>query len=144
MDEIAFLSKETANAFAQAALANSKVYVADADRYAMQYLADILRLALDRNVLTDADLYTTEPSVITKLTDSSVTMPLWAHFRGFSEMFRRDENPGLPSWLSVDAKKRYIDPLISGHGRVTGVSARMKAQIDEFLDGSFDYWITAT
>ena len=65
--ELAFRTRETACAFTQASLQTARVYVADEDRFAMQALADLLRDAVNRQVLTEDDLYRTESFVIQKL-----------------------------------------------------------------------------
>jgi hypothetical protein len=46
--------------------------------------------------------------------------------------------------MSVNAKKRYIDPLVAGYGRVSEMDAEIAADINGFLGYDFDYWITAT
>jgi uncharacterized protein len=144
IEEIAFNSRDLACAFAEVALSNSKVYVADADRFSMQFLADILRYALDRSVLQEVDLYSTEPEVIDKLRRSVDTAALWDDFCGLSTIHRKHENPILPLWISVSAKKRYINPLVAKFGRSSELSERIHKQITDFLDYDFSYWISAT
>ncbi len=87
-DELVFRSAEAACGFAGAALENARVYVSDADRFCMQYLAELLRRALNLNVITERDLFTTEPQVIEKLISDPETAALWTRFRGFSEIHR--------------------------------------------------------
>ena len=53
--ELAFRTRETACAFTEASLQTAQVYVADEDRFAMQALADLLRDAVNRQVLTVSD-----------------------------------------------------------------------------------------
>ena len=57
--ELVFRTPEQAAAFARGALRNSRVYVADEDRFSMQFLADLLGLALERGAVTRRDLWTT-------------------------------------------------------------------------------------
>lgn len=63
-EELVFQTPEIAEAFASAALQNSRVYVADEDRLAMQMLADLLQTALQRGILRREDIWQTEPWVI--------------------------------------------------------------------------------
>jgi HD superfamily phosphohydrolase len=142
--EIAFRSRELACSFTEAALENSKVYVADADRFSMQYLADILRYAMAQGILLESDLYSTEPEVIDKLKHSSETALLWEKFCNFSTMHYKKENPNLPTWITISAKKRYINPLVSEYGRVTEISEKINRNIAEFLSYDFNYWIAAS
>ena len=78
--ELAFRTPETACAFTEAALRTARVYVADEDRFAMQALADLLRGAVDRKVLTEDDLYQTEPLVIQRLEADPVSAAQWRRF----------------------------------------------------------------
>ena len=57
--ELAFSTPERAAEFALASLKTSRVYVADEDRFSMELLSRLLRLALERGVLTPEDLQTT-------------------------------------------------------------------------------------
>ena len=107
----------------------------------MQVLADLLRLALDRDVLTEADLYGTEPAVIQKLLADSVCGPLWQRFRGYSHISRHTRRPPEGQWLSVPAKQRYIDPLAAGAGRVSRWDPHARALLEEFRATTFDVWL---
>ncbi|NLO47066.1 MAG: hypothetical protein GX111_01905 [Clostridiales bacterium] len=93
ISEISFCSKELAFDFTQAALLNSRVYVSDEDRYAMQFLADILRIALADNILSENDLYTTEPEVVNKIASYAQTASLWEKFCVLSQMHMSYKNP---------------------------------------------------
>lgn len=141
--ELAFKNEEPASAFTRTAIVNSRLYVADADRYSMQFLADNLRLALDRGILTEDDLYTTEPAVINKLKAHKETAELWTKFRSFSKIITQADNPGKPYWISVPAKKRYINPLVAGKGRISELNEDIKSQIEDFLRLDYDYWMLA-
>lgn len=44
----------------------------------------------------------------------------------------------------IHAKKRNIDPLISGLGRVSAVCPEYGALLNEFRTESQDYWICGT
>jgi len=118
------------------ALACGKVYVCDEDRYAMERLSRILRKALEENIITRQDLYTTEPQVIEKLPAED-----WQRFCRLKRVFRVDI-PGEFSYR-VPAKKRCIDPLIADQGRVSEIFPEFKEQVEEFLCCSQDYCICA-
>lgn len=66
-NEIMFTSSELALDFSLCSLKNSINDVSDDDRFAMKFLANILHYALNREILTREDLYTTESQVISKL-----------------------------------------------------------------------------
>ena len=66
-EELCFRTPEKAARFADIALSCSKIYVCDADRYAMEMLAELLRDALAAGVLTAPDLEGTEEALLEKL-----------------------------------------------------------------------------
>lgn len=131
-DELAFCTAEIAADFARAALVCSKIYVSDEDRYAMQMLSELLRFALSRKVLAEADLHATEPVVIAKLLSDPETASLWRSFRSYHRMRTDAPKPGGP-WRVIPAKKRFIDPLIKGLSRVSAVDPSLSAAIAAFL-----------
>ncbi|WP_298021635.1 HD domain-containing protein [uncultured Dysosmobacter sp.] len=140
--ELVFSTPETAAAFTRTALRNARVYVADEDRFAMQSLADLLRLALDRGVLRREELWGTEGPVIQKLAADPVCGPAWRRFCGWSRILRSAECPG-DGWLQVDAKKRWIDPLVRGMGRVSQWDMEVRKQLEWFWDLDFSQWLSA-
>ena len=140
--ELAFRSRETASAFAGAALRCARVYVADEDRFAMEALASLLRLALDRQILSDGDLMSTEPAVIARLRADPVCGPLWRRFRSFARLRRAEERPPEGDWLRVGAKLRWIDPLTVGAGRASQWNAGLAAEMEAFRKTDFSFWLS--
>ena len=139
--ELAFRSLETACAFTEAALATGRVYVADEDRFAMQALADLLRTALNRGVLTGDDLYGTEPQVIRKLKADTVCAAQWRRFRGYRRLLRRADQPEKPGWVQVPAKLRCIDPLVLDQGRVSRLCPRLAQALTAFRQTDFTCYL---
>ena len=138
--ELAFRSPETAADFARAALACSEIYVADADRYAMQTLAELLALALARGVIEEETLCGTESAVIERLISDSETGAAWRRFCALRVM-ERSETPGSADWRQIFAKKRCIDPLAAGRGRVSALSSAFARQLAQFQSKDLGYWI---
>ena len=141
LPELAFRTPEIASAFTEDALRTARIYVADENRFAMQVLADLLRLALERNVLTEADLYGTEQDVIQKLLADGVCGPLWRRFRQYSRITRCAQHPPEGQWLSVPSKLRYIDPLTVKEGRVSRWDPYVSRMLEEFRSTTFDVWL---
>lgn len=141
--ELAFQTPEVAAVFIKAALRNSRVYVADEDRFAMQALADLLRLALERGTLRRDELWGTERSVIQKLGTDPVCGPVWRCFCRYSRILQRKERPETGYWIQVSAKKRWIDPLAQEMGRVSRWDADARAQIEAFQQLDFSSWLGA-
>ena len=142
--ELAFRTPEIAQDFALAALQTGRVYVCDEDRFAMEALAALLRDTLDRGVLTPADLMGTEPAVIAKLQADTVSGPAWDRFRRFHTIrTAAGERPEGGFWVRVNAKRRWIDPLAVGRGRVSAWSPAFREALTSFLSLDFSRWLSA-
>lgn len=139
--ELVFSDARKAEDFAFASLACSRIYVSDEDRYAMQMLSELLKDAIGLGVLTEADLSTTEPEVIAKLLQNERTAAAWNRCRAYHAMRRAQAPEGEGQWRRIAAKKRYIDPLIAGVGRVSAHSAVFRTEKDAFLSDPQDVWI---
>lgn len=141
--ELAFQTAEAAEDFALTALRCSEVYVSDEDRYSMQMLAELLQDATVRGVITESDLYTTEPRVISKLLSDDALAARWASYRACREIHRSEQPPGEGNWRKISAKKRYIDPVVLHQGRVSTVSPVFSEKLRAFLCQSQDIWLLA-
>lgn len=139
--ELVFRTPAVASRFVQTALRAARVYVADEDRFAMETLAGVLRTALGRNALQLPDLMTTEPEVIEKLRRDAVCAAAWERFCGYSVILRSTEQPEEDGWLRVDAKKRWIDPLAQGKGRVSRWDSVAAEEILAFRSLDFSVWL---
>lgn len=140
--ELMFQTPELALFFARTALSCSKVYVSDEDRFAMEALANRLTQAISRSVLSREDLMRTEADVIGKLCAHPDCVADWKQYRGFSRLLTSaQQQPG--EWYRVSAKKRHIDPMIQGRGRVSEVFPAFKAALDAYLAQPFDLWLSA-
>ncbi|MDO4865224.1 MAG: hypothetical protein Q4C10_01615 [Clostridia bacterium] len=139
--ELAFAHEALASDFADAALACSGIYVSDEDRYAMQRLSELLRRAVDRGILGEEDLYATEPEVVERLRSDADTAARWEAFRAL----RRIETAAMPGpeqgWRRIAAKKRCIDPLVLGRGRLSELSPSFAEALRDFRERSQDHWI---
>lgn len=140
--ELVFSNALLAEDFAFASLACSKIYVSDEDRYAMQRLSELLRAALETGVLSEADLNTTEPEVIEKFLQNESTAAAWRRYCAYRSMRRADTPGNEGQWRKIAAKKRYIDPLIKGAGRVSAHSDAFRHALDAFLSDPQTDWLT--
>ncbi len=139
--ELTFRSGEKAIAFAQGALRCAEVYVSDEDRFAMQMLAELLRDALRKGVLTERDLYTTEPEVLARLQADGAFARRWETFRSYREILTADQPGTGGDWRVIPAKKRRIDPLIMNRGRTSACDPAFKQQLLQFQQLPQDYWV---
>ena len=140
-DEIMFRAFEAAETFSLLSLKCSRVYVSDEDRYAMQILSEILHAALAHGVISADDLHSTEPEVISKLLSDESLAAQWNAFRSLKKMSGSETNTAGGQWRQISAKKRYIDPMVQGKGRVSALSPVFRDSLDAFLRERQDYWI---
>lgn len=131
--ELAFSDEQTACRFALDALKMSRIYVAEEDRYAMQRLSEVLRHAMERGVLPAEALYGTEPEVIAALTGDAAARAEWERFCGLHEMLHDRKDAPDGAWRVIPAKKRCIDPLVSGCGRLSEIDPAFAGELEAFL-----------
>ena len=136
--EIMFTDKDKALEFAKLSLQCSRIYVADEDRYSMQRLAEILKECIIRGIITENDLYLGEAIVIEKLMNTEFSAKEWQKFRSYSTIVHTADNPDS---RVIYAKKRHINPYISGLGRVSDVFSEYGNALREYLAESQDYAI---
>jgi hypothetical protein len=141
--ELVFSDAKIAEDFAFASLECSKIYVSDEDRYAMQMLSELLRDAIAADVLSEADLSLTEPQAITALLGDKRTAAAWNRFTAYHSMRSAKEPAGEGQWRRIAAKKRYIDPLIAGVGRVSAYSEAFRTAVDAFRSDPQNEWLAA-
>lgn len=140
-EELCFRSPEMAARFSDLALSCSKIYVSDADRYAMEILAELLQGALAAGVLTAEDLEGTEEELLEKLCADAAFAARWQDFRAMSRIERAERPDERGGWRLIRAKKRRIDPFVAGRGRVSALFPERGAAIAAFLAEEFDYYI---
>lgn len=141
--ELVCTSQEAGIALARASLACGKVYSSDIDRYAMEYLSKLLNQAIQKGILSEADLNSTEEAVIHKLKTSSLAS-LWRHFTSLYDVEATDTKKDLETF-KIEAKRRYIDPYVAPMGRVSKwnpsvqeeIEAHRKADYNVYLKGKF-------
>ena len=139
--ELVFRTPETASWFARSALKTSHVYIADEDRFAMQALADLLRRAMERNVIRYKDLWTTENEVLARLSLDPLCREEWETFCGYNRIERYEEKPEEGYAVRIGAKKRWIDPIAAGKGRVSSWESSVAEEMAELRAIRFDQWL---
>ena len=128
--ELMFQDVQSAEDFSFAALQTSKIYVADADRFAMQTLSELLSKHIRRGVLSMNDLYKTENEVIALLLQDKKARGDWEKFRALRHIHKGNDHTGAKVVLS---KKRYINPYVNDKGRMTNISCTFAQALEQFL-----------
>ena len=139
--ELAFSALKSAEEFALYSINCSRIYASPEDRYSMQILSELLSDAVNNSVITCDDLYTDEPTVISKLIGNEETKNKWEKFRSLSHMVSSKEYTEQSRVIS--AKKRRIDPLVNGQGRVSELSRVFREELSDFLLEDFSIPIAA-
>lgn len=140
-DELCFKDERLAEKFGLISLKCSNVYVSDEDRYAMQILSEILADAVEREIISEQELYETETEIIEKLNSDPYSRVQWQQFRKLNVMYVTENPDGGEGWRMIHAKKRNINPLIEGKGRLDTLSSQFKNEKEAFLNRRQDIWI---
>ncbi len=139
-EELMFQTLAIAADFIRNVIKNSKLYVSDEDRFAMQRLADIIKYGVVHHVIETSDLYQTEPYIIEKLMNDKVTKELWKEYTSYKRVEVYKKRPEGYS-INVSAKKRYINPFVKGKGRISTLSDEIKEGIESIKNLDFNYWV---
>jgi len=145
IDELCFSSMSFAKKFTELSLQNSYWFVSDEDRFAMQYLADVIQYAIKENILLFDDLFTTERNVIEKLKSNRKSFELWDAYTKISAVKATDKKDPNTYCVNIPAKKRYINPLVLADNnpkRIADADETTKEKIDAFLALDFDRWLS--
>ena len=139
--ELMFQSPARARGFALDALRCSRIYVSDADRYAMQALANLLRDAVAAGVLSEDDFMGTEPRLLDKLCRHRDWADRWRDYCAMRATRRSEAPDGAAGWMKIPAKKRCIDPMVRDVGRASALFPDFGDALAAFLAESQDYWV---
>lgn len=109
----------------------SRVYTSDENRYCMEYLANLLKTALTKKLITQDDLYTNESSVIKNICKDKELSDKWEAFYHFHQVdISHNKKAG---YYKINAKHRYFNPMI-GNQRIINQSPKFKSELNSFLE----------
>ncbi|BCJ99630.1 HD domain-containing protein [Anaerocolumna chitinilytica] len=146
IEELGFRTINAAKEFIEISLFNSHFFVSDEDRFSMEYLADIIRSAMNSGVIMQEDFYLTEKEVIKKLMKDKRLSKMWMNYTELSAVASSTEKPANRYCVNVSAKKRYIDPLVlinDSAKRLSELDNSIHENIQTFLNLDFDKWLYA-
>ena len=119
----------------------SRVYTSDDNRYCMEYLANLLKTALTKKLITQDDLYTNESSVIKNICKDKELSDKWEAFCHFHQVdISHNKKAG---YYKINAKHRYFNPMI-GNQRIINQSPKFKSELNSFLGDHFDRYVKVT
>ena len=130
--EIQFRHRDQAVRFEQLMLQCTRIYTEDDDRYGMEILARLINDMLRHDVITEKDLYVGEEAFIARyFRKGSMYYRPWRHFTSLIGT-KRD-----PAGIAVNAKKRWINPLVRGKGRLLDLDPELHEQVEAYRRESF-------
>ena len=116
------------------------IWISNKDKLALQFFADTIKRMTDNNFLTKKDLYTlSEKEVIKKIEncpDKKISN-CFKLFRNSTEVHESNDPISNKYCVSINTKKRYINPLVEdnkSYKRINDVSKIAKDIIDNYLN----------
>lgn len=147
-DEIGFNDLLIGEYFYRGAYKYSMLLQLNEDKLSMQLTGDVMKMAIDYNVISDSDLYKlSERDIINKIkrSDNEVVKYVWSKFEKLNKVIKTNIKPVDKYYISIDCKKRYVNPLISidnNNQRLTEISSLAKKLDDvytNFNDTNYAY-----
>lgn len=143
LDEIGFSDADAASEYTQKFLEISFILQKNEDKIAMQLLADVVSRAIECDFINEDELYALDEKSIVKKFDSIAEKKLddefgklWRTFRGMKKIVRSVEPVENSYNISLDVKKRYVDPLIktsAGVIRISKLNGDVSRNIEDFM-----------
>ena len=136
IEELGFKDLKIAQEFVHTMSKLSSLYIINEVKFSMQFLADIMKKMSKQNLVTIKDLYTLSEKEIMKriekcdIDNISKCFDIW---KNATELHESDEKPENVYSVSVNAKIRYIVPLVkteNGYMRIDKLSGIAKEDIE--------------
>jgi len=136
IEEIGFDSMDVAQYFYDGAHKYAMVLQKNEDKYVMQFISDILKILIDRNLLCIDDLYVmSEEEIINIIINTDDIGEFWKLFSEAKGILRSDVQPTNCYFVSVDCKKRYVVPLVLDKKvvRLNIASSKVEKLLEDYL-----------
>ena len=136
IEELGFKDIKIAEKFVKGMRILSNSYIDNKTKFSMQFLADIMKIMSSQNLITKKDLYElSEKEVIERIencdyAEISQKFDMW---KNAHEIKESDEKVKDKYCVSIDAKIRYINPLVNGI-RISEISEVAKEEIQKALE----------
>ena len=92
-------------------------------------------------VAYDANGNKAEEKVIRKILADGELRAAWEAFTSLSRTERAKLPDGRPNWRRIPAKKRWIDPLVQGKGRLSSLDPGFREEAEAFVQSPLDHWV---
>ncbi len=140
IQELGFRTKEIAEKFVSGMSTLSSLYINNKTKFAMQFLADIMRYMNEENLITVDELYKlSEKEVIEKIENCNYkniadNFNIW---KKSNDILESDEKVDNKYCVGVKAKLRYIVPLVrdkDSYIRINQISNNAKKDIEKCVN----------
>ena len=141
--EIGFCDLKIAEKFVCMVYNYAKELQRNTDKYVMKYISEIVKLAVQRNLVSLEDLYTKREKDICDI--FAANFLTWSIFNEASTLVQSEIEPSGVFYISFDTKKRNAIPLIQtpyGSRRITEVSDKALEkynELREYKDSKYAY-----
>jgi len=141
--EIGFCDLKIAEKFVCMVYNYAKELQRNTDKYVMKYISEIVKLAVQRNLVSLEDLYTKREKDICDIFAANFLS--WSIFNETSTLVQSEIEPSGVFYISFDTKKRNAIPLIQtpyGSRRITEVSDKALEkynELREYKDSKYAY-----
>lgn len=145
--EMCFRDKEICERFVEVMSELSIFYMDDKRRFGMQLLADIMRKMSDLGIISVRDLYELSEDEIINIINNCKDYNISECFKIWQDgLDVKTSGEKLPNryCIKVNAKKRYIDPLVqteNGFERISKISSSAKKCINDCLNYTFNRYV---
>lgn len=132
-EEIGFKSLEASKLFFSMMLSYAYALQSKEDKYSMQFIADLLEIAIKDGLLKLEELYTIDEEQIVMLLKDNYE--IWQEFTSLAKIESSDVCP-KGYYVEIETKKRYAIPLVKGERqniRLTDIDVESNDKFQEFL-----------
>lgn len=109
-DEIGFKSVEIAEKFVSMVYNYAKELQGNVDKYIMKFVSEIVKLSVEKELISLEDLYTKKETDICKIFYQNFSS--WRKFNKSNLLVRTEKKPVNTFYISFDTKKRNTVPLV--------------------------------
>lgn len=130
--EIGFKDINIAEKFAFMVYNYAKELQGNTDKYVMKYISEIVKLALERKIISLEDLYSKKEETICNIFNKNFKS--WKKFNNATILTRTNNLPKNDFFISFETKKRNTIPLVYtsiGNKRINTISDNTKKQYNE-------------
>jgi len=145
-DEFCFQTIDMAERFCQLSIKVGEVFNSYEQKFAMQFLADVLALMIRKGIITEDDLYKYSDKVIMDMgVNSNIeeVVKAWQEFFNIEKIYTSFNKPTDKYSAQILSKRRYVDPLVKtnkGLFRISRISDKSKNMIYDFLVNNTDMY----